>query len=59
MPRKHFAQARVTVRQQIALPKKVREELGGVVEGEYILFYEERGRIFIERGAIQPARTRE
>lgn len=58
MLKKHFAQAKVTVRKQIALPKEVRERLGRVEEGEYILFYDEKGRIFIERGTIQPTHAR-
>jgi len=49
-----FAIAKVTIRKQIAIPKKVQEKLGGIKEGDYILFYEENGRIFIRKGKIKP-----
>ena len=49
-----FALAKITVRKQIAIPKKVQEKLGGVEEGDYILFYEENGKIYIRKGAVKP-----
>ncbi|MEE8168479.1 MAG: AbrB/MazE/SpoVT family DNA-binding domain-containing protein [Candidatus Hydrothermarchaeales archaeon] len=52
MKQDYFAQAKVTVRKQIAIPKKVREKLGGVEEGDYLLFYEEGGRIYVEKGVL-------
>jgi AbrB family looped-hinge helix DNA binding protein len=54
MPKRHFAQAKVTQRKQIAVPKKVREKLGEVEEGDFILFYEDGKRIYIEKGRIGP-----
>ncbi len=54
MPKRHFAQAKVTQRKQIAVPKKVRERLGKVEEGDFILFYEDGKRIYIEKGRIGP-----
>lgn len=52
MKRDYFAQAKVTVRKQIAIPKKVREKLGGLEEGDYLLFYEKDGEIYIKKGVI-------
>ena len=54
MKRDHFAQAKVTVRKQVAIPKKVREKLGGLEEGDYLLFYEEGNEIYIKKGALIP-----
>ena len=56
MSSKYFAQAKVTVRRQIAIPKAVQERLGGIKEGEYVLFYEENDRICIEKGVIAPVK---
>ena len=58
MTSEYFAQAKVTVRKQIAIPKKVQEKLGEVKEGEYILFYEDNNKICIEKGAIEPVRKK-
>ncbi len=55
---KQFAQAKVTIRNQIVIPSKVREKLGNVEEGDFILFYEEDDRIYIQKGVIQPIRTK-
>ena len=54
MPKRHFAQAKVTQRKQIAIPKKVREKLGDIEEGDFILFCEDGKRIYIEKGRIGP-----
>ncbi len=55
MSEEFFASAKITVRKQIAIPKKVQEKLGGVEEGDYILFYETPdGKIFIKKGKIKP-----
>lgn len=53
MSEKHFAQAKVTARKQIALPDAVRKKIGGVEEGDYILFFEDGDRIYIGKGAIK------
>ena len=50
----HFAQAKVTIRKQMTLPKKVQDKLGSLKEGEYILFYEDQGRIYIKKGVLVP-----
>ena len=55
---KYFAQAKVTVRKQIAIPKKVQKKLGDIKEGEYLLFYEENNKICIEKGTIEPVRKK-
>lgn len=52
MKRDHFAQAKVTTRKQVAIPKKVREKLGGLTEGDYLLFYEEGNEIYIKKGML-------
>jgi len=54
----HFAQAKVTARKQIAVPKKVQDKLGGLEEGDYLLFYEDDGRIYIKRGKLVPETNR-
>jgi len=54
MPKRHFAQAKVTQRKQIAVPKKVREKLGDIEEGDFILFFEDGDRIYVEKGRIRP-----
>ena len=54
----HFAQAKVTARIQIAVPKKVQNKLGGLKEGDYLLFYEENERIYIKRGKLIPETER-
>jgi len=54
MMKKHYAHAKVTVRKQIAIPKKVQEKLGGLNVGEYVLFYEDGGETYIKKGAISP-----
>ncbi len=53
MPGEHFAEARITSKGQITLPKKVKEILGAR-EGEYLLFYREVNRVYIEAGRLQP-----
>jgi len=55
MVNKHFAQAKVSPRTQIALPDAVKKKLGGLEVGEYILFFEDDGKIFIKKGVIKPA----
>lgn len=54
MKQDYFAQAKVTVRKQIAIPKKVKEKLGGVTEGDFILFFESGGKVYIEKGVLVP-----
>jgi len=56
MTSKYFAQAKVTIRKQIAIPKIVQEKLGDIKEGEYLLFYEENSKICIEKGVLEPAK---
>lgn len=52
MKQDYFAQAKVTVRKQVAIPKKVREKLGELTEGDYLLFYEKGGEIYIKKGVL-------
>ncbi len=56
MPHDYLATAKVTLRMQIRIPNKIQKKLGGLEEGDYILFGEEGGRIYIEKGVIKPAK---
>lgn len=47
----HLAEAHMTTRGQIAIPKKIKEILNAE-DGDYILFYEEGKRIYIEAGKL-------
>jgi AbrB family looped-hinge helix DNA binding protein len=53
MPGTHFAEARVTSKGQITLPKKVKELLGAE-RGDYILFIRDDHRMYIEAGRLLP-----
>ncbi len=46
--------SKITSNKHISIPKKVQEALGGVEEGQYIIFYLENGRIWIKKGEIKP-----
>jgi len=54
MKQDYFAQSKVTTRKQIAIPKKVQKKIGGIEEGDYLLFYEEGGKIYIKKGVLVP-----
>ena len=54
MVQKHFAQAKVTIKKQITIPKKVQKALNNVEEGDYILFYKDGSMIYIKKGAVNP-----
>ena len=54
MGSKFFAYAKVSARKQITIPKKVQQKLGGMEEGDYILFIEENNRIYIRKGKLKP-----
>lgn len=56
MSRDYLATAKVTLRMQIRIPSKIQKKLDGLKEGDYILFNEEDGRIYIEKGVIKPAK---
>ncbi|MCK5606464.1 AbrB/MazE/SpoVT family DNA-binding domain-containing protein [Candidatus Pacearchaeota archaeon] len=45
--------SKVSANMNIAIPKKVQEKLGGLDKGQYILFFEEKGRICIKKGTIK------
>ncbi len=55
MPGEKIAEARITSKGQITLPKKVQKALG-VGQGDYILFYQEDGRVTIIGGSVRPKR---
>ncbi len=46
--------AKVSGKLQITIPKKVQEELGGVENGQYIIFYKEGRKIHIRKGMVNP-----
>ena len=52
--KKKIAVAKITMRKQISLPKKVQDALGGIEEEQYVIFYQENKRVFIEKGDIIP-----
>ena len=53
MPGEKLAEARITSKGQITLPKKVQKILG-VAQGDYVLFYQEDGRLVIVGGSVRP-----
>ncbi len=53
MPGEKLAEARITSKGQITLPKKVQKILG-VSQGDYILFYQAEGRVVIVGGMLKP-----
>lgn len=48
-----LAEARITSKGQITLPKKVQKILG-VGQGDYILFFQDEGRLTIVGGSVRP-----
>ena len=54
MTEKHIAMAKITIRKQITIPKKVQNILGGMEKGDFLLFYEDRDRVYIKRGVVTP-----
>jgi AbrB family looped-hinge helix DNA binding protein len=48
---KHIAQALVSGKFQIMIPKKIKDMLD-VEEGDYILFFEEDGKVFVDTGKL-------
>lgn len=51
--KKVLAQAKITSNMHLTIPKKVQEKLGGVEEGQYIIFYEEKNNICIGKGEVK------
>lgn len=54
MAKKHFAQAKVTIKNQITIPRRIQKKLGNLQVGDYILFYVEGDRVYIKKGTIKP-----
>lgn len=52
MTNEHFASAKLTGRGQITLPVLVQKELK-IKTGEYVLFFKEGNRVYIDRGIIK------
>ena len=50
----HVGEAKVTVKMQITVPKRVQELLGGLDKGDYIIFYKDKKGIYIRKGKIKP-----
>lgn len=55
MPGEKLAEARITSKGQVTLPRKVQKILG-VSQGDYILFYLDEGRVQIVGGTVRPKR---
>jgi AbrB family looped-hinge helix DNA binding protein len=51
MPRERIGESRVTTKGQVTLPKDVRDFLNAE-EGDYIIFFKEENRVFIEAGRL-------
>jgi len=49
MSEKFLGSAKVTVRGQIVIPKDVREKYK-IEEGNFVLFYDENGKLIIKKG---------
>jgi len=47
----HIAKAVVSGKFQIMIPKKIKEKMG-IEEGDYIMFFEEGKRIYIDIGKL-------
>lgn len=46
--------SKITSKMHITIPKAVQKALGGVEQGQYILFYTDGKRIWITKGEIKP-----
>jgi AbrB family looped-hinge helix DNA binding protein len=51
MSKEQIGESRITTKGQVTLPKNVRELLNAE-EGDYIIFYQEEGKVFIEAGRV-------
>ena len=47
----HVAEARITAKGQVTIPKKILEMIGAE-EGDYLLFFQEGGKVTIEAGRL-------
>ena len=48
-----LAEAKVSRKMQITIPKKAAKALGGVRPGEYLLLYRDGERVYVAVGAIR------
>ena len=44
--------AKIGAKDQVTIPKNVREALGGLEPGQYLLFFQEGKNIFIRKGKV-------
>jgi len=51
MPKEQIGESRVTTKGQVTLPKNVRNLLNAE-EGDYIMFFKEENRVYIEAGRL-------
>jgi antitoxin PrlF len=51
MSKEQIGESRVTTKGQVTLPKRVRDMLNAE-EGDYIIFYNEEGKVCIEAGRV-------
>ena len=49
-----IAEAKVSRKMQITVPKVVAKALGGLRAGEYLLFYRDGDRMYVTAGAVRP-----
>ncbi len=49
-----IAEAKVSRKLQVTIPKVVAKALGGLRAGEYLLFYHEGDRVYVTVGAVRP-----
>jgi len=54
MSSKLLGVSKVTSKMHITIPKAVQNALGGIKQGQYILFYEDGNKIWITKGEIKP-----
>ncbi|MCX6651746.1 MAG: AbrB/MazE/SpoVT family DNA-binding domain-containing protein [Methanomassiliicoccales archaeon] len=53
-----MAEARITAKGQVTIPKKIMEIIGAE-EGDYLLFFQEGGKVTIEAGRLASKQKRE
>lgn len=51
---KYIAHARVGSKLRVSLPAKVRELLGKVEPGDYLIFFRDHDNVCIEKGEVRP-----
>jgi len=55
MKEEYIAYSKVSGRMQISIPKDVRKRLDEVKEGDFVVFYEDKNRIYIKKAVLTSA----